>query len=35
MMNLKTCGMKWPWPNLRYCLGIYLQGLEDKLEKTS
>jgi hypothetical protein len=26
-MNLNGYGKKWSWPNLMYCLGIYLVGL--------
>jgi hypothetical protein len=27
MMNWKGFGRKWLWPNLRYYLGIHLEGL--------
>jgi hypothetical protein len=28
-MNWKGCGRKWSWPNLRYYLGIFLEGLRN------
>jgi hypothetical protein len=27
MMSWKICGRKWPWPNIRYYLGIRLERL--------
>lgn len=33
-MNLKRCGQKWSWPNIRYYPGICLDGLR-KSTKTS
>jgi hypothetical protein len=29
VVNSKWCGRKWLFPNLRYCLGIWLEGLRN------
>jgi hypothetical protein len=33
-MNWKGCGRKWLWPDLRYQLGICLEGVRNVMESS-
>lgn len=34
-MNWKLCGRNWPWPNLKYCPYIFLEGLMTTMKKSA